>query len=69
MISNLAQREDGRIVALDGVPCSPYPERINILHSQRLRANLPKDTGMQWEETAKHEQPEQESVGACWYQR
>lgn len=49
VISNLAQREDGRIVALDGRTLLAVSERINILHSQRLRDNLTKRYGMQWE--------------------
>ena len=49
VISNLAQREDGRIVALDGRTLLAASERINILHSQRLRANLVKAWGVKWE--------------------
>ena len=49
VISNLAQREDGRIVALDGRTLLAVSERINILHSQRLRANLVKAWGVKWE--------------------
>lgn len=49
VISNLAQREDGRIVALDGRILLAASERINILHSQRLRANLVKAWGVKWE--------------------
>ncbi|WP_284799779.1 relaxase domain-containing protein, partial [Alloscardovia omnicolens] len=49
VISNLAQREDGRIVALDGRTLLAVSERINILHSQRLRANLVKTWGVKWE--------------------
>lgn len=57
VISNLAQREDGRIVALDGRTLLAASERINILHSQRLRDNLTKRYGMQWEKRASMSNP------------
>ncbi|WP_418969539.1 MobF family relaxase [Alloscardovia omnicolens] len=57
VISNLAQRDDGRIVALDGRTVLAVAERINILHSQRLRDNLTKRYGMRWEKRASISNP------------
>lgn len=51
VISNLATRSDGQVVALDGRTMVSVRETINIVHAQRLRANLTKALGVHWQLT------------------
>ncbi|TCD53847.1 hypothetical protein EJ419_06235 [Alloscardovia theropitheci] len=48
VISNLATREDGSIVALDGRTLLSVKEHINILHAQRLRSIMHENWGIEW---------------------
>ncbi|EPI41731.1 conjugative relaxase domain protein, partial [Gardnerella vaginalis JCP8481A] len=50
VISNIALREDGKAVALDGQTLLAVKESINVYHSQILRDMLRRDMGIEWEQ-------------------
>ncbi|WP_026181723.1 MobF family relaxase [Alloscardovia criceti] len=49
VISNLARRDDGTIVALDGRTMLAVKEHMSVLHAQRLRDLLHQNLGAEWE--------------------